>query len=49
MVPRGAIPILTFLLSNLRSTVKIEQVKRSEIFFMRKRRPFWLVKAVCLD
>lgn len=55
----GYLPILTWfpaghythirtLLFDLRGTVKIEQMKRSKIFFMRKRRPCWLVKAVCL-
>lgn len=44
--PSVVIPILTVLLFNLRSIVKMEQVKRLKILFMRKRRPCWLVKAV---
>lgn len=37
--PSVVIPMLTVLLFNLRSTVKIEQVNRSKILFMRERRP----------
>lgn len=47
LAQRGHTHIRT-LLFDLRGTVKIEQMKRSKIFFMRKRRPCWLVKAVCL-